>query len=397
MGKGRRLLRFWCLLFLASGTGCAGCGNCFEIGGGGDYGCNLDFCDGGDCISFGDYDGSSYVPNDAGPPPSDNLVIARNIVNPAGIVSDGTSVFYIDGDTLYSAPRFVELATPDVIASGVRPAGGLAFDDAYIYWASATPVLDADAGDGGDDSGVDASDDAGEDAGEDAGDASDDAGDDAGVLPSRGIFRVLKTGGPIEFLGDLDPLPGIALANGNLFLQARGDDAGIFGELAIDGGTVFQPLGAISGNATTLHSIAPFGSGVAFLDQPDIDFVDLVDGGSKKLATGVDASVLVATSTVPYYVAPSGSASILQSTAADSGAPGVALSFVVGDVSSFGQYVYIADNSTNAVLRFDTLDPSAVVAVDYDNITIRMLAADSSGVCWIEGLPTQTLFCADLP
>lgn len=396
MSKGRRFLRFWILLFLASGTGCAGCGNgCFDLGGGNE-GCNFDTCEGGECDWFGNSDYDASTPTyDAAQNFPDTIAIAQNIANPAGIASDGTSVFYIDGETLYTAPRFTELATPDVIAVGVRPVGGLALDDAYIYWASATPVVDAGVDDAGDDSGDDAGDDAGgDDAGDDGG---DDAGDDAGALPSRGIFRVLKTGGPIEFLGDIDPLPGIALANGNLFLQARGDDAGVFGELAIDGGTVFQPLGAISGNATTVRSIAPFGPGVAFLDQPDIDFVDLADGGSSKLATNVNASVLVATSSVPYYVAPVDAGSTLQSIGPDSGSPGVALSFQVGDVASSGQYVYIADNSTNGVFRLDTLDPSAILTVDYDNVPIRMLTADSSGVCWIEGLPTQTLFCADVP
>jgi hypothetical protein len=386
MGKGRRFLRFWFFLFLASGTGCAGCGNCFDLGGGGDYGCNLDFCDGGDCISFGDYDGSSYVPYDAGPPPSDNLVIAQNIVNPAGIASDGTYVFYIDGETLYAALRSGVSPTTSVqVADGVRPVGGLALDDAYVYWASAAPV---------DDAGID--DDAGEDdAGDDAeADGGDDAGDDAGTLPTRGIFRVRKTGGAIEFLGDIDPLPGIALANGNLFLQARGDDAGVFGVLAIDGDAGFQPLGAISGNATTTRSIAPFGSGVAYLDPPDIDFADLVDGGSSTLVSNVDASMLVATSSAAYFVAPEGTGSVLQSTSADSG---VAISFEVGDVSANGNYVYIANNSANAVLRFDTSDPAATLSIDYDGVPVRMLAADDSGVCWIEGPPIQTLFCANVP
>ncbi|MGH7281834.1 MAG: hypothetical protein ACRELY_09950, partial [Polyangiaceae bacterium] len=230
---GRRFLRFWIYLFLACGTGCAGCDNCCE----GNDGCNFGFdgdgggcssisigCDGGWCTNNDNYD-SSYPQSDGG----FHDVIRTGLVAPGGLATDGSELFYVDNGVLTQIEN--DGSSPIILATGVDASGGLVSDGINVYWAGGW----SGSADGGAlDAGSDA--DAGDDAGVDAGDDASDAGS-IPIASNPGIYAVPVNGGDVAQISAGPTLPTLAVDDVNAYARVASDDAGMssLGAIALAG------------------------------------------------------------------------------------------------------------------------------------------------------------------
>lgn len=375
MGTGRRFVSFWLLLVTACISGCCGCGACGEC----NDGCNfhLDFgCDGGECYVFG---GSDAGQADASSQP---LRLATGLAGPTALLADGAEVFYVDRGELVRLTTDGESSF--VLATGVGNVGNIATDGVDVFWVG---TWSDEPTDGGSDRDPDA----------DA-DTDTDADADSGSSRSPGIpgvFRVSVTGGDVERLAALDPLPTVETAGAFLLLRARTDDAGgsVLGMLDEDDGG-FMALASLSGNTENLHAFALDSAGrVVVLDADGL--VRIADAGKSLLATGATgAALLETTSGVVVVTVGEGAYRVLPvfddgglGSSVGSGTPAVS-------VASEGARVFVAEASpTPAIHVYEPgqLSPRTIATNDGP---AALLAADDRYVYWETG---GTIFRAPIP
>ncbi|MEO8877501.1 MAG: hypothetical protein ABI461_18040 [Polyangiaceae bacterium] len=388
-------------MFLATGTGCAGCNDCFSCNfGGGNEGCNFSYsCDGGDCDWFGGDGGGSpcaFGRCDSGAiTPSAPLVVGLKA--PQGVVSDGVEIFYVDDGVLTQIDR--DGSAPLVLATGVDASGGLVTDGVHVFWSGGW----SGSSDGGSDAGDDAdsaTSDAG-DAEDDAGDAGADGGDDAGaptIIVNPGIYGVLVNGGDVEQIASLRTLPTFDLAGGTVYVRTALDDAGTsaIGTIALSGDGGFSALTTLSGNTENMHAFARRAYDIVALDENDLVSV-LLDGGGKSVLE-LDAGSLgvLATSDAAVSVAdaPFFMVQVLgQAVYSFSGFSGL----LPGAMSSYGNAIYIVDQRDGTIYRYDVARAgSSLTAEITTGDSIAYLAADSANVYWLTPGPNGALYSATI-
>lgn len=364
MIKGRRFLRFWIYLFLASGTGCAGCGNCFDTH---SQACAFNLtpsfglgCDSDSGYCSSDTYDASYRQSDGG----FRDVIRTGLVAPGGLATDGVEVYYVDNGVLTRIEN--DGSAPAILATGVDASGGLVSDGVDVYWSGTwSGRVDGGLLDGGADAG--------------ATDAGDDAGDDAGGAPLgiQGVFSVPVDGGDVVAIAALPVLPTLALDEQHAFVRAPSDDGGGSALIALPLDTDAAPfsLATLSQNTGNIHAFALRTDDVAALDNGDIVSV-LLDGGGKSTLEADAGSIAL----LPTDL---GAASIVSAPPLVGlhvvGRPGAGtmLAVDVAAIASRGSYVYVADASTGRVFRFDVtnLSTEAQVASWPIGETLAYLAA----------------------
>lgn len=386
--KRRRFPWFWVYLFTACGSGCSGCCTCFGCDcpeepsqgcNSGNDGCNV--CENGSC-GYG-YDSGACASGRCGDAAVVPVTLTSGLVAPTALASDGTELFYVDqGELVRLDPNGLDTLA---LASGVNNVGNIESDGLYVYWSGTW------AGEGSDDGGVDAST---RDAG-DAGDADapDATASDAGQPLIPGIFRVAVTGGEVERIAELDPLPTLASDGTRLFLRARADDAGAstLGALTLDADGGFVPFAGLAGNTENMHAFALDGEDVVALDGDGV--VSLAaDGGRTRLAAGAPQSVLLSTSSGVVELTRTGSGATFALVALAHGTTATAAGSF-GAVSARGDRILVAspDSGLISVFSAHALPAGPGVVVDF-GAAPTLLAQDDFAVYWIAGTPRPALF-----
>ncbi len=306
-------------------------------------------------------------PADAAP---SALRLAENLATPEGLAADGQYVFYIDRGVLYRASR--EGGDTVALGKGLHPAGGVAVDGTYVYFAQ----VPSPAGDGGLDDGGDGG-----------------GGADGGVALG-GMFRVRVVGGAIERVASADPLPGVEAMGGSVYFRDRQAGGGSK-LLAIRGDAGGVSLADLGASRPLVRAFSVGGTAVAAIDDDAIVAIPF-DGGAKQTLVPVSGSAVAVASSeadVVFYggAADAGAFDLLR-VGSDIG------NHQLGTLAGLAfdpPYLFFANDGAGAIERIDTSSSGAsAVLVASGQPGVSALAVDADYVYWITRAVPQELWRA---